>query len=95
VKLTRAEHIARAALLGLYYDPRDGTYCPGSVDEDTGNVWYKARDLLDCLTMEPIDVNVSVARHNPDHGPGDIDPVTEHWPLEDRWELPDEVTNDG
>ena len=92
MKLTRAEHMARAALLGLYYDPRDGTYCPGEVNDETGDVWYKSKGLLDCLTMEPIDVNVSVARTNLDHIVDDKDPVTEHWPFEDRWELPPEVT---
>lgn len=46
-KLTRAEHHARAALLGRKYDPRDGTYC---------DHLFSLNDLIDCVTMEPTTV---------------------------------------
>lgn len=44
-KLTHAEHDARAALMGRYYDWRDGTYCDPAMGADD----Y----MLDAFTLKP------------------------------------------
>ena len=50
MKLTRAEHISRAALIGRVYDCRDGTYCltyRGTSDPT-------AEGMVDCETLQEI-----------------------------------------
>lgn len=47
--LTYEEHCARAMLMGLEYDWRDGTYnAPDGMDS------WDANNMIDCLTLQPI-----------------------------------------
>ncbi len=56
--LTHQEHQARAMLLGLHYDWRDGIY--GKMD---GHI-VSTVGALDCLTCEPISKEEYVWRKN-------------------------------
>lgn len=51
-KLTRKEHHARAALLGLHYDWRDGTYCHPMFGRDASML--SSQGMLDCDTCEVV-----------------------------------------
>lgn len=47
--LTHEEHQARAMLMGLMYDWRDGTYCLPRYPKAPS-----AKGMIDCLTLEPL-----------------------------------------
>ena len=49
-KMTHSEHAARAMLLGMKYDWRDGTYCKGT-DQTNGP---GSNDMIDCVTLERV-----------------------------------------
>ena len=48
-KLTHKEHAARAMLMGLFYDWRDGTYCDGNYISGP-----TSEGMIDANTLEPI-----------------------------------------
>jgi hypothetical protein len=50
-KLTHAEHDARAMLIGLVYDWRDGTYCSENSEGDPNTAC-----MLDAITLEPVEL---------------------------------------
>lgn len=48
-RLTYDEHCARAMLMGLEYDWRDGTY-----NAPDGEDSWDENNMIDCLTLQPI-----------------------------------------
>jgi hypothetical protein len=90
--LTRNEHTARAMLLGLVYDPRDGTYCREEFDGD-GHLASTQGEMLDCETLVVIKAGVQSKRMNAfwksymgEDGGNHVNPDIPNMP----WEAPDE-----
>lgn len=55
-KMTHAEHTARAMLLGMVYDWRDGTYCHFDPEGDGIGITYLG--ALDAMTLQPYDCSI-------------------------------------
>lgn len=74
-RLSHSEHTARAMLMGLHYDWRDGTYCKC---HPTGGP--SSANMLDCLTLELITYEIIVQRESAGYMVADWDKPEEPTP---------------
>lgn len=79
-KMTHKEHVARAMLMGLEYDWRDGTYCNG-MDVFGGP---SNQGMIDCVSLEKISTDSLEARMVSNRI-GNLSPPDWETPL---WETP-------